>query len=337
MLQKAWLIVFVALLPACAVQQRSNDAASELRGFRSVTVGVASIDKANDLWVDVMGFEVVAERNGADPELERLWDVDADLIARQVMLRSRDNDFGLLHLVEYSQPVPAVRDGAAVFDLVPKNLDVYTENLPAIVEKMGAEGYRFRNQRYSEVTAPDGTMFREIHLPSHDDVNVVLLEVIGKQLPFTHNGFAGIGPLIYIVPDASAEKAFLRDVMRFDKLNDNILDGPEIERMVGLPPGAGLDVSIWGRAGDSFGGLEPIEYQGVVGENRYPLAVPGARGVLHVSYVVDDATPLLERLRAGGIAVDDRGTGSTLIADGRMYRFFSPAGLAFELYERGDR
>ena len=310
------IAVFVATLTACAAPQVAPTRSDALQGFRSVSVGVASVDSALELWVDTMGFEVVAERSGSDGELARLWEIDADLISRQVLLRSRDNEYGLLHLVQYAQQTPSVRSGAAVFDLVPKNLDVYTRNLPAIFDAMRADGYLFRNERYSEVTAPDGTLFREIHLPSHDDINVVLLEVPGKALPFTDAGFAGLGPLIYIVPDADAEKRFLRDVLQFDKLNDNILDGPEIERMVGLPPGAGLDVSIWGRAAVSFGGLEPIEYQGVQGDNRYPRAVPGARGVLHVSYVIDDAQPLLARLTAHGVEFDDRGSGDTLIADG---------------------
>ena len=63
-----------------------------------------------------------------------------------------------------------------------------------------------------------------------------------------------------------------------------------------MPPGSGLDVSIWGRADNDFGDIEIIEYQGVRGRNLYPLARPKALGVLHISYIVSDATELRTRL-----------------------------------------
>lgn len=171
-------------------------------------------------------------------------------------------------------------------------------------------------------------------MPSHDDINIVLLEVIGRPRPFTARGFAGVGPLIFIVPDAPAEKAFFADVMQLDKLNDNLLSGPEIERMVGLPPGAGLDVSIWGRAGNHLGEIEIIEYQGVTGRDLYPLAKPKALGILHISYVVDDASALRERLRGFGATVTDHGRVQTMTGEGNVVSFHTPAGLRIEVYER---
>ena len=239
----------------------------------------------------------------------------------------------MIHFIEWSEPGDAVRENANVFDRVPKNLDVYVDDMPARLAELRQRGLAFRSDDYSEVTAPDGTAFREIHMPSHDAINVVLLEVLGKPRPFSERGFAAVGPLIFIVADAEAEKAFFRDVIGLDKLNDNILKGPEIERMVGLPPGAGLDVSIWGRVGQAFGEIEIIEYQGVTGSDLYPRARPPARGILHVSYVVDDLAPILSRLERHAVEVRDHGRASTLIGNGRVVSFSTPAGLRIEVYE----
>ena len=41
------------------------------------------------------------------------------------------------------------------------------------------QGVVFRNEHYSEAVSPDGVHFREIHLAGHDDINIVLLQVIG--------------------------------------------------------------------------------------------------------------------------------------------------------------
>ena len=303
--------------------------------WRSVAVGVADLDDAMRLWVDTFGFDIAAERAGPDPELARLWGIRPTDISRQVLLRTRGQEVGLVHLVEFNEPDAPVREGADVFDLVPKNLDIYVDDMPRRVEELKSSGRTFRTATFSEVTAPDGTAFREIHMPSHDAINIVLLEVIGKQRPFTANGFGGIGPLIYIVPDAPTEKRFVADVLGLDKLNDNLLKGPEIERMVGLPPGAGLDVSIWGREGNDFGDIEVIEYQGVRGRNLYPRAVPKSLGVLHISYVVGDAAALRDRATKAGADVVSHGEFSTLAASGNVFSFATPAGLQIYFYEDG--
>lgn len=307
--------------------------ATNEQGFTSVAVGVASLDDALALWVNAFGFDVVRLQEGPDAELSRLWKLGADAIARQALLQTDESGVGRLHLVEYQTPGPSIREGAEVFDLLPKNLDVYVDDLPRRAAELRASGYEFRTETHSEVTAPDGTVFRELHMPVHDDINVVLLEVVGQSYPFTDRGFAGIGPLIFISPDASADKDFLRDVLGLRQKSDNLLQGPEVERMVGLPPGAGLDVSIWGGSDDELGGLEIVDYQGVEGSDRYPLARPGARGVLHVTFDVKDASSIVERARQAGAPVEETSSARTLTGSGRVFTVTTPAGLRIELRE----
>jgi catechol 2,3-dioxygenase-like lactoylglutathione lyase family enzyme len=198
---------------------------------------------------------------------------------------------------------------------------------------MQADGYTFRNAEPSEVTAPDGTRFREIHLHGHDELNIVLLEVIGKEMDFSEQGFAGVGPLITIVGHAPSERAFYANVMGFDMLNDNLLEGPEIERMIGLPPGSGLDVSIWGDAGEPLGQIEIIEYRGAKGSNLYPITVPTQLGILHVSYEVSDLEAFKQKLHDSGINPVDRDYREVIFGSGRFIRFRTPSGLNVEAFE----
>ncbi|MGI9238384.1 MAG: VOC family protein [Woeseiaceae bacterium] len=330
------IVVGCWLLGACVAIAPEPESPEELSAWSSVTVGVRDLDSALELWIGTFGFNVAKLNEGPDENVARLWGLAASDIARQALVRTGDSQHGMVHFVEFNDPALPVRHGAQVYDLVPKNLDVYVDDMPRRFAELKADGKRFRTDSFSEVTAPDGTAFREIHMPSHDDVNVVLLEVIGKPRPFTVRGFAGVGPLIFIVPDAPAEKVFFADVMQLDKLTDNLFKGPEIERMVGLPPGAGLDVSIWGREGNDFGEIEIIEYQGVRGNDLYPLAKPKALGVLHISYVVDELHSLLSRLEARGVTVNDHGFVRTMSGEGRVISFQSPAGLRIEVYDRGS-
>ncbi|MFN2168802.1 MAG: hypothetical protein ACK2U9_21425, partial [Anaerolineae bacterium] len=126
--------------------------------------------------------------------------------------------------------------------------------------------------------------FREIHLPAHDGVNVVLIQVLGKELPFNEKGFAGIGALVTTVGDVDAEAAYYRDRFALDELARHRLQGPEIERMIGLPSGSGLDVRILGDADKPFGQMELITYTGVAGDDLFPRAKAPATGILAVDF-----------------------------------------------------
>jgi catechol 2,3-dioxygenase-like lactoylglutathione lyase family enzyme len=333
------LLAVVSSLAGAGLPELSADPAGSATGrsgfkqWTSVGVGVADLDQALELWSGTFGLEILEQRDGDDPELASLWGLSPGDIERQALLGTPGASHGLIHFVQFNDPGPAVRDGAEDFDSCPKNLDIYVHDLPLRVEELKARGWTFRNERHSEVTAPDGTKFREIHMPGHDGINFVLLEVIGKDLPFTQQGYAGVGPVITIVADARLERSFYREVMGLDLLNDNILEGPEIERMIGLPPGVALDVTIWGAHGESLGQMEVIEYRGVDGKDLYPLAVPKQRGILNVTYATARLAPLIRTLEQAGIPWADHGKRAVLTGQGRFIRFRTPAGFTIEAFE----
>lgn len=302
--------------------------------WTTVTVGVSDLDAALSLWVDDFGFTLEKRRAGPDESLARLWSIAADDIVDQALVRSPGVRLGMLHLVEFDDPEPPVRQGAQVFDSLPKNLDVYVTDMPERLAALKAAGRTFHNENFSEVTAPNGITFREMHMPGHDLINIVLLEILGGDYESPDGDFAGVGPLILIVDDAAAEKDFYRDVMGLSQLSENILDGPEIEKMIGLPPGAALDVTIWGKSDQPFGQIEVIDYRGVDGDNRYPRARPKSLGVLHVSYETSSLTELRRVLDSRRVDFSEYGEVDTLFGTGSAIAFHSPAGFRVEVHER---
>ena len=113
----------------------------------------------------------------------------------------------------------------------------------------------------------------------------------------------------------------------------DFLDGPQIEKMVGLPPGAGLDFRVFGDKDDPMGRVEIVEYQQADGEDRYARAVPPATGTLHVTWQVPDLAPLLANLATNGIDHSEHGNIDAVFGKGRMISFRSPAGLRIEVQE----
>ncbi len=320
--------------PPAAVSKPQGEL--DMMSWTHVTVGVADLDSALPLWTDEFGFDVRTRRDGPDEGLAKLWGLGGgEAIARQAVVGTPGVPHGLVHLVQFTSPGEPVRAGAEVFDLLPKNLDIHVKDLPAKFARMKADGRPFRSDNYSEVTAAGGTTFREIHMHGHDDTNIVLLEVIGEELPYSPKGFAGVGPLITIVPDAQQEEDFYVTLFGLEVLSKNLLTGETIEQMVGLPKGAGLDVRVLGQEADEFGRMEIVDYQGVEGTDRYPRALPPALGTLHVRYELADLTPLKTRLRELGIPFEEIADINSLLGTGDVLVFRSPAGLRIEAQHSG--
>ena len=299
-----------------------------------VTIGTADMKGALDFWVGRLGFECVARAEGDDPGLREHWAVTDRHVARQAMVRSVGAKNGGMHLVEWDAAADSVRADAQVFDLCPKNLDIYVDDLPVRMAQLAEQGVVFRNEHYSEAVSPDGVHFREIHLAGHDDINIVLLQVIGSDTPIPDSGFYGVGPLVCIVRDPAEEKRFIDTVLGLSLSHNNILEGSEIEKMIGLPTGCALEVSIWAEPGQALGELELVTYQGTDGADLYPRARPGARGVTHLNWQVDDIEALAAHLSAHGVGHSASTINGSLIQSRASLIFHSPAGLRLEAHLR---
>jgi catechol 2,3-dioxygenase-like lactoylglutathione lyase family enzyme len=314
----------------------SHDQRTSGEGVMShVTVGVADLATALELWVETLGFEVRSRRSGPDEGLARLWDLHPQEITDQAIVETAGAGGGRLHLVEFASPGEPVRRGAANFDLCPKNLDLYTRDLPRRVAELRELGHSFKSE-WVEFEVED-LVIREIHMPSHDDINVVLLELLERSYPFSAKGYAGLGALVTVVPDAEEETRFYREVLELELKSQNLLAGEEIERMIGLPSGAALDVRILGEAESSFGQIEIVEYRGVEGRDLYPRARPPARGILMAGYEVEDLEPLRQSARAANIQVKDLGRIETLTGSGSALLARSPAGLLIRFLESDSK
>jgi len=296
------------------------------------TLGVADIDAALLTWQGRMGFQLSQAFTGPDPGLEAYWKLPPGSIYRQVMLRAPGCRAGQLHLVQFSKVGPAVREDASAFDLCPKNLDIYVDDMSRRMSDLRAAGMRFRNPDFTEAVSPDGVRFREIHLAGHDEINFVLLQLLDHPPPVDANGFSGIGPLVTIVRDTAAERDFYRDVLGLTLLHDNVLEGPEIERMIGLPPGAALDVSIWGQPGEHLGQVEIIAYRGTRGADLYPRAQPGARGIFELNWALDSTDALIHRLEAARIPFERQSIKGRLVSSSGSIFFRSPAGMRVSVH-----
>jgi catechol 2,3-dioxygenase-like lactoylglutathione lyase family enzyme len=311
------------------------------KAYAYAVLSVADMDQALALWSGRFGMRIAVRREGSDPGLAALWGVGSDGIIDQALLLTPGMAQGGIHLVRFRVPGPAVRDGAASTDLVPKSVDIAVRDLPARHAELEAAGYRFRSPIGRFET--DGVVVHEVHLPGPDGVNVVFLEQQGKPEPVSPEGYGVAPQIVAISPDNRREKAFLERVLGLDETSYHRFAGPEVERTIGLPPGAGLDIRIFGDAGYDYGRLEIVQYEGVKGADLYARARPPARGLLSVTFFVPDIDAVLAR--AAALAVEagagamrapsvDHGIVDTVFGKARMATLTSPAGLRIDLVQR---
>ncbi|MGE0583136.1 MAG: VOC family protein [Steroidobacteraceae bacterium] len=299
-----------------------------------VVIGVGDMQEALDLWVNRFGMEVIARREGADADLARAWGLPADGIVDQALLLTPGVTEGGIHLVRFSSPGASVREGAAPTALLPKSVDVAVHDIEARQAELAAAGYRFRSKIGVLETDKHEKVF-EVHMTGHDDINVVLVEQPAQRETVSEKGY-GVAPLVVTVsPDNKREAAFLQRLLGLEELMHNRFGGPSVEKTIGLPPGASLDVRILGDAQRAFGRIELVQYEGVASEDRYARARAPSRGQLSVTYFIDDLAGWLGRPAANGVT--DLGQGAGIYGAGRMATVTTPAGLRIDVVERIHR
>ena len=300
-----------------------------------VTVGVADLKPVFDLWIDRFGLETVVRRTGPDPGLARLWGIEATNIADQLLIRTPGAETGWLHFVQFDKPDVPARRGAAATDLGPKNIDVNCRDMPVRHAELRAAGHSFRSPIVEYEL--DGIRAREVQMPGHDDINVVLIEVLSKgfEINFSPRGCGAVTSFVVVVPDTRLEGDFYRKVFGFDELMLHRLTGPEIEEMIGLPTGSALEMRLMGHKKEIFGRMELIRYEGIEGRDRFVLAKPPALGILHCGIAVDSVGDTVRRARDSGFDVAVFDGMDTVFGVGRMAVLQSPAGLRIEVCETG--
>jgi catechol 2,3-dioxygenase-like lactoylglutathione lyase family enzyme len=298
-----------------------------------VTMGVADMQAVIELWIERFGLEIVARQAGPDPGLAELWGIPADQFVDQLLVRTPGAGEGWLHFVQFEQPGRPVRQAAAATDLGPKSLDVNCRDMPLRYAELRAAGYRFRSE-ISEYQVEDMNV-REVQMPGHDDTNVVLIEALsgGFAIDYSPAGYAGVTSFVVVVSDTIGESAFYRDVFGLDEVMHHRITGPGIEAAVGLPSGAALDMRLLGRESHMFGRMELIAYEGLRGQDRFPLARAPALGILCCGYAVESVRDCVAYARSLGVDARQVNDIETIFGTGPMGVLYSPAGLRIEVHE----
>lgn len=339
------LAVVAACLGACATDARDGPERAARRAvqevpvpatmsvhpltFAYVVISVADMEQALGLWVDRFGMEIVTRRDGRDAALARAWGIGADDILDQALLRTPGVREGGVHLVRFRIPGPAVREDAAPTDLVPKSVDIAVRDIEARYAELSAAGYRFRSPVGRLVTQGGVEVF-EVHMFGPDGLNLVFLEQPAHPEPTSDKGYGVAPQLVVVSPDNLRESSFYQSLLGLEQIAHNRFGGPSVEKTIGLPPGAQLDIRIMGDSRIDYGRIEIVQYEGAPSRDLYPRAKPPARGMLSVTYFVPELDSIVAR--GASLGVRDLGSFDGVYGRGRLATVTTPAGLRLDLF-----
>ena len=308
------------------------------RSIDSIVVGVRSIDRATDMWVNHFGLDVVSERNGADSDLSKLWGLDDDEIEKQVLLATPRIEVGRIHIVQFKNPSLPVRKQANATDLGPKNLDVTCLDLPKKYQELTDLGYSFRSEYVAYQIESIGADVLEVQMPGHDYTNIIFVEQIGEEIQLSTKGYGGITSLVTIVSDLEEETDFFMDLFSLKEAVSEDLFGEHVEKMIGLPKGGGLRLNLLeGDEIDRYGRVELVTYIGAKQQNNlYKAANPPALGTLHCLFKADDLSIIKEKLQKRSMPYEEFESLDLIYGKGEIISFRSPAGLRIDVQKFED-
>jgi len=308
------------------------------RSIDSIVVGVKSIDRATDMWVNHFGLDVVSERNGADSDLSKLWGLDDDEIEKQVLLATPRIEVGRIHIVQFKNPSLPVRKQANATDLGPKNLDVTCIDLPKKYQELTDLGYSFRSEYVAYQIESIGADVLEVQMPGHDYTNIIFVEQIGEEIQLSTKGYGGITSLVTIVSDLEEETDFFMDLFSLKEAVSEDLFGEHVEKMIGLPKGGGLRLNLLeGDEIDRYGRVELVTYIGAKQQNNlYKAANPPALGTLHCLFKADDLSIIKEKLQKRSMPYEEFESLDLIYGKGEMISLRSPAGLRIDVQKFED-
>ena len=306
-----------------------------IRSIDTIIVGVQNIDEAIELWVNQFGLDIVAEREGIDADLSRLWQLDDDEITKQALLATPKIDVGKIHLVQFKNPTTAVRQNANATDLGPKNLDVTCLDLPSKYDELIKMGYQFRSEYVGYQIESIGADVLEVQMPGHDHTNIIFVEQLGEKIQLSKRGYGGITSLVTIVSELDEETDFFMDIFSLKEALSEDLFGEHVEKMIGLPKGGGLRLNLLeGDEIDRYGRVELVAYIGAEKQDDlYKIANPPALGTLHCVFRVEDIDNIKNKLRKRSVSFKEHGLLDLIYGKGEIISFRSPAGLRIEVQQ----
>jgi catechol 2,3-dioxygenase-like lactoylglutathione lyase family enzyme len=267
-----------------------------------VVIGVENLDASLRFYEGTLGLEVTDKRTWQGPDFERYWRLPAGSKARCAFLGHGADPVGRVQLMEFDARdrklvrKPELRRATGLF-----NLNIYASDIAKDYEKLVSQGFEFwskpAHNNFGPVVGetleaafggPDGVVINLIQLLTEDPKTV-----IGRIVQFinrygrTPTGFTSVVTTAAGVADMEKALAFYYGPLQMKLFIESVLQGPETNRALCLPPESKTR-SVIVMGAHEYGKIAlatPMNYEV---PSLVPDAVPPNIGYLAQSFEVAD-------------------------------------------------
>jgi catechol 2,3-dioxygenase-like lactoylglutathione lyase family enzyme len=282
-----------------------------------VVIGVDDLEASLRFYAGTVGLDVTDTRSWKGPAFERYWRLPAGSSARCAFLGHGADPVGRIQLMQFDAGQrklvrqPTVRRATGLF-----NLNLYSSDMARDYQQLKSQGFNFWSQparnNFGPVVGetleaafdgPDGVVINMIQLMTEDPKTV-----IGRIVSFinrygrTATGFTSVVTTAHSVLDMEKALAFYYGPLHMTLFIESILQGPETNRALCLPPESKTR-SVIVQGDHEYGKIAlavPLNYEV---PNLVPDAVPPNIGYLAQSFQVVDLAETAKACAATGAAV----------------------------------
>ncbi len=267
-----------------------------------VIIGARNLDTSLDFYAGTLGLDVIETRTWRGPDFEAYWHLPAGASARCAFLGQGADPVGRIQLMEFDAPhrtlvrSPDIRRATGLF-----NLNIYASDMEKDYAKLRSQGFNFWSQPArnnfgpavgetleAAFDGPDGVVINLIQLLS-DDPKTVIGHIVRFITGYgrTPTGFTSVVTTAHGVDDMEKALAFYYGPLQMSLFIESILQGPETNRALCLPPESRTR-SVIVQGAHEYGKIAlatPMNYEV---PNLVVNAVPPNIGYLAQSFQVDD-------------------------------------------------
>ncbi len=307
---RAWVWIVAAILTLAAPGQAvpaNGPVLSE--PWREALLSVRDPQQAARLFIDIGGFEVIAEGRMDHQEIN-YWQLSGEVTGDFLLLRAPGTDHGFLRFVRFNDVGQRpVRVGARAWDTGGYfSLMMRARELDAVYADALALGWLAESEPVQFVFPP--SVLGNVVLKGPDGINIALYERLEPSLDafWQFERLSQPFNAMQMVADIEHADAFFTDVLGMEHFwAGDFLDPEPGPNNFGLPQNLTTEIPrrtriLQARPGET-GRLELMQFAGLDGRELGERAQPPNLGILSVRYPVPDIDAARARIEAAGAAV----------------------------------
>lgn len=230
------------------MNQKANSENPVFDGVDPVTLCTPEAARAVALYRDGLGFEVTSESMWPAQPWREVWKLPNGPDLQVVELGKPRAHGGGIRIVNVPE-LPVVHGGRSPNQPGPYAWDFYVRDMQACVQRIKDLGWKFRSEPQRYPLFGQDFEVTEVMLEGPQG----LLHALVEYIPAQHRCVLGVDDseeaseliaLVVVVDSIDAPRAAMVDGLGADIAMDETFAGPEVERLLDLPPGSAFQMVL---------------------------------------------------------------------------------------------